>query len=149
MEAREASGDRQAAAKILGGQNGFADCFKPSRLKILVLVMEEAFANTARARVAHVTAPAEMMRALSFHFGPTFGKRDPLGTVSCWRSSPARLGVSRGHAGAPREQQMRGLARWRSPLGAKCWRQAAPKAAAVHPGRCRRSSPGPRTRGSS
>lgn len=48
--------------------------------KILVLVLGEAFisiANIARARVAHVTEPAETMCALSFHFGPTFGKGDP------------------------------------------------------------------------
>lgn len=72
MEAREVSADRQAAARILGVQNGFSDCLKPCFLKILVLVLGEAFisiANIARARVAHVTAPAEMMYVL-FPFWP-------------------------------------------------------------------------------
>lgn len=87
MEAREASADRQAAAKILGGQkNGFADCFTPGFLEDSCSRFI-SIANIARARVAHVTAAAETMCAPLF--GPTFGKRDPkerelVGTVSCW-----------------------------------------------------------------
>lgn len=104
------SADRQAAARILGVQNGFSDCLKPCFLKILVLVLGEAFisiANIARARVAHVTAPAEMMCVLSFHFGPSFGKRDPkerelVGTVTCW---PLESGRPRDFRRTPRGSQ--------------------------------------------
>lgn len=115
--------------------------------KILVLVLGGGLLfllQTLPVPASHMS-PHRQRRCvhLSFRFGPTFGKRDPkerelVGTVSCWllKSSQPR-DFPRTRRGSQRATDEVGLARWRSPLGTKCWRPAAPRAAAAQPGRCR------------
>lgn len=113
------SADSQAAAKIFGGPNGCADLFQTLSLEDSCACSGRSFyfyckhcTRPRRTRTCHRTGRDDAC-TLSFHFGPTFGpkerKRESFSSELsvAGRSSPAGLGVSRRHAGAPREQRMR------------------------------------------